>query len=60
MNTNQGRYMHTNDFERLNSLSEKAIGETATKDELKEFNQLLNEWNTSTELNLFLNNDNFS
>ena len=52
--------MHTNDFERLNSLSEKAIGESATEDELKEFNQLLNEWNTSTELNLFLNNHNFS
>ena len=56
--TNQGRYMDTKSFERLNSLSEKAFHEIASKDELKEFNHLLDEWNTSVQLNLFLNSKN--
>ena len=45
--------MNMNSFERLNSLSEKALNETATPSEITEFNVLLNEWNSSAELNLF-------
>ena len=48
--------MNHDDFERLNFLSEKAITETATNNELKEFNVLLNEWNLSVEFNLFNGN----
>jgi hypothetical protein len=48
--------MDNDDFERLNFLSEKAITKTATKNELKEFNILLNEWNSSEEFNLFNEN----
>lgn len=48
--------MDNDDFERLNFLSEKAIIKTATKNELKEFNILLNEWNSSEEFNLFNEN----
>lgn len=50
--------MNNDDFQRLNYLSEKALQETANSDELKEFNNLLSEWNTSVEQNLFcgLNN----
>jgi len=50
--------MDTKSFERLNSLSEKAVDRTASKEELKEFNHLLDEWNISVQLNLFLNNKN--
>ncbi|NQZ82902.1 MAG: hypothetical protein HRT52_17975 [Colwellia sp.] len=45
--------MNTDEFERLNFLSEKALNETATDPELKEFSHLLNSWNSSVELNLF-------
>ena len=45
--------MNSYEFERLNFLSEKALNETATPHEITEFNTLLNEWNSSVELNLF-------
>jgi hypothetical protein len=44
--------MTSNEFDRLNSLSEKALTETASRNELKEFNELLEDWNTSIEFNL--------
>ena len=44
--------MTTNEFDRLNSLSEKALIDTASCNELKEFNALLQDWNTSIEFNL--------
>jgi len=44
--------MEKEDFERLNTLSEKAINDIATPNELKEFSQLLTTWNESTEYNL--------
>ena len=40
------------EFTRLNSLSEKAMNETASKNELKEFNELLDDWNECVEFNL--------
>ncbi len=40
------------DFERLNTLSEKAMNDIATPHELKEFSQLLTTWNESTEYNV--------
>jgi len=45
--------MTNNDFERLNDLADKALNEAVTNNELKEFSQLLNMWNDSTELNLY-------
>ncbi|MGJ8694178.1 MAG: hypothetical protein ACSHW0_17050 [Thalassotalea sp.] len=45
--------MNHDEFKRLNHLSEKALNETATPNEMKEFSQLLNDWNQSEELNLF-------
>jgi hypothetical protein len=45
--------MNMDEFDRLNTLSEKVLAETASYDDLKEFNELLNDWNTSAELNLF-------
>jgi hypothetical protein len=44
--------MEKEEFERLNTLSEKAINDTATPNELEEFNQLLIAWNEFTEYNL--------
>ena len=44
--------MNMDEFERLNTLSEKAMNETASRNELKEFNELLAEWNASVEFNL--------
>lgn len=44
--------METEEFERLNVLSEKAINDTATANELEEFSQLLIAWNESTEYNI--------
>ena len=44
--------MDTEQYERLNALSLKAINDTATPNELEEFKQLLNAWNISTEYNL--------
>ena len=44
--------MTTDDFTRLNSLSEKAMNETASRNDLKEFNELLSEWNDCVEFNL--------
>jgi len=44
--------MTTDEFARLNNLSEKAMNETASRNELKEFNELLEDWNTSIEFNL--------
>jgi len=45
--------MNQDEFDRLNHLSEKALHETATPHEMKEFSQLLNDWNQSVELNVF-------
>ncbi|WP_440874617.1 hypothetical protein [Thalassotalea sp. PLHSN55] len=45
--------MNQDEFERLNHLSEKSLYKTATPNEMKEFSQLLNDWNQSVELNLF-------
>jgi len=45
--------MDMEEFERLNTLSEKTLNETATPSELKELIILLTIWNTSTEYNLF-------
>lgn len=45
-------YMYQKDFNRLNFLSEKALSNKITPKELKEFNLLINDWNTSFELNL--------
>jgi hypothetical protein len=55
LNTNkQGSFtMNQDQFERLNHLSEKSLNENATPQEMREFSQLLNDWNLSVELNLF-------
>jgi hypothetical protein len=45
--------MDTNEFNRLNLLSEKTLHDTATSTELAEFNQLLSIWNAAAEVNLF-------
>jgi len=45
--------MEKEDFERLNILTEKAMNDIATPNELKEFSQLLTTWNESAEYNLF-------
>jgi hypothetical protein len=47
--------MTNDEFERLNYLSEKAITETATLNELREFKRLMDLWNMFYEFNL-LNN----
>lgn len=44
--------MTTDEFARLSSLSEKAMNETASRNQLKEFNELLEDWNASVEFNL--------
>jgi len=44
--------MTTDESTRLNSLSEKAMNETASRNELKEFNELLDGWNECVEFNL--------
>jgi hypothetical protein len=46
--------MTSDEFDRLNTLSEKALTETASRNELKEFNELLDDWNESVEFNLLL------
>jgi len=45
--------MSLEEFERLNELSEKALNETASEAELKEFSVLLASWNASAELRLY-------
>jgi uncharacterized protein YnzC (UPF0291/DUF896 family) len=45
--------MNMNELERLNTLADKAMNESATRNELKELNELFNDWNSSVELNLF-------
>ncbi len=45
--------MDKDKFERLNFLSEKALQNNATNDELKEFNKLHKEWTEPQEFNLF-------
>lgn len=45
--------MKTEEIERLNSLSEKAIKDIVTPDELEEFMRLLTIWNESTEKKSF-------
>jgi len=44
--------MEIKEIELLNSLSEKAMIEIATSDELKELQRLLTIWNESPEYNL--------
>lgn len=44
--------MTKSDFERLNSLSEKTMNETASRSELKEFYGLFELWNISVKFNL--------
>jgi hypothetical protein len=44
--------MEKEDFERLNTLSQKAINDTVTTTELEEFKRLLTIWNDSTEYNM--------
>ena len=44
--------MSKEEVERLNTLSQKAINDTATPIELEEFTQLLTLWSKSTEYNL--------
>ena len=44
--------MKTEEIERLNTLSEKAMKDIATPNELIEFKELLTIWNESTEYNL--------
>ena len=44
--------MNQNDFDRLNTLSEKALSDNITAKELNEFRFLINDWNTSFELSL--------
>jgi len=44
--------MGWDDFVRLNTLSEKAINDIATRNELEEFSQLLTTWNESIQYNL--------
>jgi hypothetical protein len=51
--------MTSDEFDRLNTLSEKALTETASRNELKEFNELLEDWNTSVEFNLAYRTSNF-
>jgi len=45
--------MDTEDFERLNLLSEKALNDTLTPNELVEFNELYADCGSLTELQLF-------
>lgn len=42
--------MTANEYERLNTLSEKAFNRTASINELREFNALLDQWNNCLEL----------
>jgi len=44
--------MTPDQYERINTLSEKAINHTASLDDLKEFNELLDDWNDFEESNL--------
>ena len=45
--------MTDDDLERLNALTDKALSETMTVNELREFNELLTDWNDSIALELF-------
>ena len=45
--------MTDDDLERLNTLTDKALSETMTGSELREFNELLTDWNDSIALELF-------
>ena len=47
--------MTSEEFRRLNFLSEKAINGNPTPSELVELNKLLTMWNVSTEYNLLIN-----
>lgn len=44
--------MTPDEYERIDILSEKAINHTASVDDLKEFNELLDDWNDCVESNL--------
>ena len=44
--------MANDEFERLNTLSQKAINETASQNELKELSTLVEDWNKSVQFNL--------
>ena len=49
--------MDKDKFERLNYLTEKAFLNVATPDEIKEFNQLHEQWIQPQEYNLFSDYD---
>jgi hypothetical protein len=44
--------MDQSDFDRLSSIFERSFVNKITSDELKEFNQLIDDWSTSSEFNL--------
>ena len=44
--------MTTDEFARLNTLNEKALNESASRNELKEFIELLNDWDDCVEFNI--------
>ena len=44
--------MSQHDFERLNVISERALVDKITSEELKEFNKLIDDWSASTEFNV--------
>ena len=45
--------MTNDEFERMNNLSEKAIQDLASDEELKEFKELVSDWNGSVHFNLY-------
>lgn len=44
--------MTNDEFERMNTLSLRAINNAASENELKEFNKLVESWSASVEFNL--------
>jgi hypothetical protein len=44
--------MTNDEFERMNNLSEKAIQNLASDEELKEFIELVSDWNESSQFNI--------
>lgn len=55
--------MNHDEIERLDSLSEKAINNIATPNEIREFSKLLEQWNESSQNDLtmrYFQQDNFN
>lgn len=48
--------MTADDLERMNTIADKAVEQTATLHELREFNQLLSEWEQVSTIDLRENN----